>query len=47
MGFGKLGGCWKGRVKDKASGGRGRGTVFLGVILGMGAIVGTSSFAVN
>ncbi len=46
-GWGRLGGCREGRVKDKVSGGGGRGTIFLGIGLGMGIAIGTSSFAVN
>ncbi len=34
-------------MKDKASGGGGRGTIFLRIGLGMGIAIGTSYFAVN
>ncbi len=34
-------------MKDKANEGRGRGTIFLGVILGMGVTVGMNSFAID
>jgi hypothetical protein len=42
-----LGESEEGRAEDKASGGGGSGTIYLGIALGMGIAVGMSSFAID